>query len=140
MLVLKFGGTSLGSAERMKKVAQLLNSAEPKIAVLSAMSGTTNSLVEIANYISHNENNLAADLIEGLRIEYHRVIEELYSKEETKKHGLKLVGNHFDYLLSFTQDSFTINTEKTILAQGELLSTTIFQLYLEEIRQKSKIL
>lgn len=140
MLVLKFGGTSLGSAERIKKVAKLLNSAEPKIAVLSAMSGTTNSLVEIANYISHHENNLAADLIEGLRVKYHKVIAELYSKEETKKHGLKLVGNHFDYLLSFTQDSFTINTEKTILAQGELLSTTMFQLYLEEIRQKSKLL
>lgn len=140
MLVLKFGGTSLGSAERMKRVAKLLNSAEPKIVVLSAMSGTTNSLVEIANHLVHNENNLAAEVIEGLRVKYHMVNKELYAKDETKKYGLQLVDSHFNYLLSFTQDPFSINTEKAILAQGELLSTTMFQLYLEEIRQKSKLL
>jgi aspartate kinase len=133
MEVLKFGGTSVGSAERMKKVAQLLDGDGSRIVVLSAMSGTTNSLVEIANYLFDKKNELASDLIEGLRSKYQKTIKELYSTEASLKKAEELILSHFNYLQSFTQDSFTIHEEKAVLAQGELLSTALFQLYLEEI-------
>jgi aspartate kinase len=141
MLILKFGGTSVGSAERMQKVADLLQEVPgKKIVVLSAMSGTTNSLVEIANYLFEKKNSIAADLIEGLRAKYYKEVNVLYKDDFFKSKGKDLVDSHFDYLLSFTQDSFTIHEEKAVLAQGELLSTALFQLFLEENNQKSKLL
>ena len=132
MKVLKFGGTSVGSADRFKKVASLINDGEKKVVVLSAMSGTTNSLVEIANYLFKKKNSIASDLIEGLRTKYLKVIDELYADEATVKRAIELINSHFDYLQSFTQDSFTIHEEKAVLAQGELISTALFQLYLNE--------
>jgi len=140
MKVLKFGGTSVGSAKRIKKVAALLSNDEKKIVVLSAMSGTTNSLVEIANYLFEKKNELASDLIEGLRAKYLKVASELYTKENFLQKGKDLIASHFDHLLSFTQDSFTIHEEKAVLAQGELISTALFQLYLEELGQASALL
>lgn len=140
MEILKFGGTSVGSADRMKEVARLVQQGERKIVVLSAMSGTTNSLVEIAGYLFQKKNNLAADLIEGLRAKYKKVIQELFSKEDSINHAEELIKSHFDFLLSFTQDSFTLHEEKAVLAQGELLSTALFQLYLQEIGEKSVLL
>jgi aspartate kinase len=132
MNILKFGGTSVGSAQRMKEVGELVQSEGKKLVVLSAMSGTTNSLVEIANYLFEKKNELAADLVEGLRAKYKKSIKELYSNEEILKEGEELITSHFDFLLSFTQDSFTIHEEKAVLAQGELLSTAMFQLYLKQ--------
>lgn len=141
MIIMKFGGTSVGSAARMKRVAELAQEVSgKKIVVLSAMSGTTNSLVEIANYLFKKKNNLAAELIAGLRTKYYQEVEALFSEDDFKVKGKELVDSHFDYLLSFTQDSFTIHEEKAVLAQGELLSTALFQLYLEEINQESKLL
>lgn len=140
MVVYKFGGTSVGSAERMKKVAELIKSDERKIVVLSAMSGTTNSLVEIAAYLFKGQADLAASLIEGMRLQYKKTVEELYAQESYRSKGLELINSHFDYLLSFTQDSFTIHEEKAVLAQGELLSTALFQFYLEENGIKSSLL
>ena len=133
MEVLKFGGTSVGSADRMKNVANLIQSKGKKMVVLSAMSGTTNSLVEIANSLFEKKNELAADLIEVLRTKYFKNVDELFKAEDYKNKGTELVNSHFDFLQSFTQDSFTIHEEKAVLAQGELLSTALFQLYLEEI-------
>lgn len=140
MEILKFGGTSVGSAERMKEVAKLVQHGEQKIVVLSAMSGTTNSLVEIASYLFQKKNNIAADLIEGLRAKYKKVIQDLFSKQASIDEAENLIKSHFDYLLSFTQDSFTIHEEKAVLAQGELLSTALFQMYLQEIEVKSVLL
>lgn len=141
MLILKFGGTSVGSAARMKKVAELLQEVPgKKIVVLSAMSGTTNSLVEIANYLFEKKNSIAADLIEGLRAKYYKEVDELFADDFFKTKGKELVDSHFDFLLTFTQDSFTIHEEKAVLAQGELLSTALFHLYLEEVNKASKLL
>ncbi|MEQ8909031.1 MAG: aspartate kinase [Vicingaceae bacterium] len=140
MQIIKFGGTSVGSAERMKQVAQLIQGESPKIVVLSAMSGTTNNLVEIANYLFQKKNDTAANLIEGLRSRYLKLVEELYTKEEFKEGAQELIKSHFDFLLSFTQDSFTIHEEKAVLAQGELLSTALFQYYLEEQKIKSSLI
>ncbi len=140
MVVLKFGGTSVGSAQRMKEVANLVLTPEPKVVVLSAMSGTTDSLVEVANCLFEKKNEIAANLVEGLRAKYLQIVEELFSSIVFKTKGKDLIKSHFDYLHSFTLDSFTLHEEKAILAQGELLSTALFHLYLAEINTASVLL
>lgn len=140
MNILKFGGTSVGSAERMHALVNLINSADRKIVVLSAMSGTTNALVEICNALYNKESASANELISSLETKYLNEIEKLYSTDNYKLKGQDLIKHHFNYLRSFTLDMFTVNEEKAILAQGELLSTAMFQFYLEEIGLKSALL
>ncbi len=140
MKVLKFGGTSVGSAARMRDVAKLVCDGEQKIVVLSAMSGTTNSLVEIADYFYKNNTSGALERINALEQKYSGVIDELYSTVESKSEARTIVKSLFEYLRSFSKSVFTLFEEKAILAQGELLSTTIFQLYLTEMGEKSALL
>jgi aspartate kinase len=140
MKVLKFGGTSVGSAARMRDVAKLICDGEQKIVVLSAMSGTTNSLVEISDYLYKNNTSGALEKINVLENKYFDVIENLYSTAETKTEATVIIKALFEYLRSFSKSVFTLFEEKVILAQGELLSTTIFQLYLNEIGEKSALL
>lgn len=140
MQVLKFGGTSVGSASRFKSIAQLLDPSERQIIVLSAMSGTTNSLVEIASYLYSGKSSLAINLIKGLHARYYKTVEDLYDSSEVKITGKAIVDSHFNYLLTFTRDTFTVHEEKAVLAQGELLSTALFQLYLTEIGVQAKLL
>lgn len=130
--ILKFGGTSVGTASRIKDLLKLTVNSEPKVVVLSAMSGTTNYLVEICNSLYHKNTELADAQITKLHIKYIEVIEELYSSHEHLKKAKQLILNHFNYIKSFTLDMFTMNEEKAILAQGELLSTALFHYYLEE--------
>ncbi|RIJ33960.1 aspartate kinase [Pontibacter oryzae] len=132
MKILKFGGTSVGSAERMKAVASLIHNGEPKIVVLSAMSGTTNALVQIAETLYQNNHSEAKALIQALHDKYKQVVEELYITNDKKKQANELLTQHFEYLTAFTLDLFTIHEERAVLAQGELLSTALFQLFLEE--------
>ena len=140
MKIFKFGGTSVGSAERMHALAKLINSNEPKIVVLSAMSGTTNNLVEIATALYAKENDKARLLIDELDKKYREVITHLYTTPPALKKGQELLDSHFEYLRAFTMDMFTINEERAILAQGELLSTALFHYYLEEINIASVLL
>lgn len=140
MQVLKFGGTSVGSAERMKALVSLVVNANPKIVVLSAMSGTTNALVEIANALYEKNNAKAVELINKLEEKYKAEVSKLYAKESSLNKGTQLIKYHFDYIRSFTLDMFTVNEEKAILAQGELLSTAMFHFYLEEIGVNSVLL
>ena len=140
MKVLKFGGTSVGSAERMKEVAGLVSGNDKKIVVLSAMAGTTNKLVEIAQYLYAKENNNASAIIDDLEISYYKAAEELLLSPEYSVKGKELISSHFSYLRAFTQDLFTRYEERAILAQGELISTALFQLYLEEQGIKSVLL
>lgn len=140
MLVLKFGGTSVGSAERMKEVAELINTPETKIVVLSAMSGTTNSLVEIAEYLYQKNIDAANEKINLLEKNYEKVVDELFSTETYKSKGLELIKSHFNYIKAFTQDMFTLFEEKAVLAQGEMLSTALFHFYLEENQHSSVLL
>jgi len=140
MKVLKFGGTSVGSAARMRDVAKLICDGDQKIVVLSAMSGTTNSLVEISDYFYKNNTSGALERINALEQKYFDVIEELFSTAEAKKEAMSVVKSLFEYLRSFSKSVFTLFEEKAILAQGELLSTTIFQLYLNETGEKSALL
>ena len=140
MKVLKFGGTSVGSAQRMKEVAKLICDGQQKIVVLSAMSGTTNSLIEIADYFYKNNPAGAIERINLLEQKYEQDIDGLYSNAKYKEKARELIGEQFDYLRTFSQAVFTIFEEKVILAQGELISTTMFQLYLEEIGENSVLL
>lgn len=132
MKVLKFGGTSVGSAVRMKNLVPLITQHQPCIVVLSAMSGTTNALLEIARALYAKENEKADGLIKTLENKYYDVAKELFASGSFKQKGIELIREHFDYLKSFTVDSFTANEEKAILAQGELLSTALVHYYLEE--------
>jgi len=132
MKVLKFGGTSVGSAQRMKEVSNLILDGQKKIVVLSAMSGTTNTLVEISDYLYKRNPDAANETINKLAQKYAGVVEELYSTKEYKQKTLELLQSHFDYIRSFTKNLFTLFEEKVILSQGELLSTAMFSNYLSE--------
>jgi len=122
----------VGSAERMRSVASLIQRDEPKIVVLSAMSGTTNALVQIAETLYQNKNTEANAQIDALHDKYKQVVEELYTSPEKRRQANDLLTNHFSYLRAFTQDLFTVHEERAVLAQGELLSTALFQFFLEE--------
>lgn len=139
-LVLKFGGTSVGSAQRIKDLVKLTVNDTPKIVVLSAMCGTTNSLVEINTALYEKNTEKAKTLISTLKQKYEKEITELYSKPESLEKAKQLINNHFNYITAFTLDMFTSNEEKAILAQGELLSTALFHYYLEEIGTPSVLL
>lgn len=132
MKVLKFGGTSVGSAQRMKDVAKLITDGEQKIVVLSAMSGTTNTLVEISDYLYKKNPEGANEVINKLEAKYKQHIDELFSTEEYKQKTLEFVKSVFDYIRSFTKDIFTLFEEKVILAQGEIISTNMVTNYLCE--------
>lgn len=132
MKVLKFGGTSVGSAQRMKDVAKLITDGEQKIVVLSAMSGTTNTLVEISDYLYKKNPEGANEVINKLEAKYKQHIDELFSTEEYKQKILEFVKSVFDYIRSFTKDIFTLFEEKVILAQGEIISTNMVTNYLCE--------
>ncbi|GGK08609.1 MULTISPECIES: aspartate kinase [Parabacteroides] len=140
MKILKFGGTSVGSAQRMKDVAKLICSGDRNIVVLSAMSGTTNSLVEISDYLYKKNPDGANEIINKLAQKYYGHIEELYSTDEYKQKAKELVKSHFDYIRTFTKDLFTLFEEKVVLAQGELISTGMMNLYLNETGVKSVLL
>ena len=132
MKVLKFGGTSVGSAQRMKEVAKLINDGEKKIVVLSAMSGTTNTLVEISDYLYKKNPDGANEVINRLEAQYKKHIYELYSTENYKQKTLDTIKAQFDFIRSYTKDLFTLFEEKVILAQGELMSTCMMTNYLLE--------
>ena len=141
MKVMKFGGTSVGSPERMKGVASLVTeSGEPTFIVLSAMSGTTNSLVEISDYLYKKNPEGANEVINNLEKKYMQHVEDLYSTDEMKKTTREFLQGEFNYLRSFTKDLFTSFEEKSIVAQGEIMSTNMVVNYLKEQGIKAVLL
>ena len=141
MKVMKVGGTSVGSPERMKGVASLVTkSGEPTFIVLSAMSGTTNSLIEISDYLYRKNPEGANEVINNLEQKYFGHIDELYSTDEYKQKTRLFVTEIFDYLRSFTKGLFTSFEEKNIVAQGEVLSTNMVVNYLQEQGVKATLL
>jgi len=133
MKVLKFGGTSVGKPERMHQVTQLITKdAEPKIVVLSALSGTTNALVAIGEAMAAGEREQARQLIEKLETHYQSFIKELVKTEGAYTKAKKVLTEHFEFLNIILKISFSEALNKDILAQGELLSTKLFSIYLEE--------
>jgi len=139
MIVLKFGGTSVGNAENIKKTVEIISSfSEAKIVVLSAVSGTTNSLVHINNLLANGKKEEAISAIDQLEHRYHSLIDELFLSEYSQLKALTFIRNNFSYLRSLTNKSF--ENEKVILAQGEIISTNLFQLYQGEIGNTSKLI
>jgi aspartate kinase len=140
MKVLKFGGTSVGSPERMKKLLDIVDASQRQIVVLSAVSGTTNSLVEIGQAYLTGDKNKAAALITALKDKYEIFIKDLFAKPEFLAQGKDVIDYHFSLLSSLANDLFTAIEDKIILAQGELLSTTLYHVYLKEIGVPSVLL
>ena len=134
MKVMKFGGTSVGTPQRMKEVTSLVTkSGEPVFVVLSAMSGTTNSLVEISDYLYKKNPDGANEVINALEQKYYRHLPELYATEEYQTLTKEFLNEEFDYLRSFTKELFTSFEEKSIVAQGEMMSTNMVVNYMKEI-------
>ncbi|MDB5010203.1 MAG: lysC 1, partial [Mucilaginibacter sp.] len=140
MKVLKFGGTSVGSPARMKNLLDIIDASERQIIVLSAVSGTTNSLVEIGQAYLAGDKNKAAALISALKDKYEIFIKELFAKPEFLAQGKEVIDYHFGLLSNLANDLFTTIEEKIILAQGELLSTTLYHVYLKETGVSSVLL
>ncbi|MCI6503793.1 MAG: aspartate kinase [Prevotella sp.] len=141
MKVMKFGGTSVGSPERMQDVAKLVTkSGEPTFVVLSAMSGTTNSLVEISDYLYKKNPEGAQEVINTLEKKYMGHVENLYSTDEMKRKTADFLRKEFEYLRSFTKDTFTSFEEKIVVAQGEVMSTNMVTNYLNEQGVKTVLL
>ena len=140
MKVLKFGGTSVGSAERIRKVAGIVTGKGKNIVVLSAMAGTTNTLVEISDYLYKKNVNGAHDIVNALELKYLETIGSLYDKESTKTAATAAIKERFDYLRSLAKANFTVLEEREILAQGEMMSTAMMHLYLQEHGVKSVLL
>ncbi len=140
MKVLKFGGTSVGSAERMRGVADIVVNDEPKIVVLSAMSGTTNSLVAIGEKLYADDKDGAKKAIAELEYKYFETVKELYKSDEYQEKANAIINEHFDFMKSFVVNVFNLFQERALLAQGELLSTKMFHLFLEENGVESALL
>lgn len=141
MKVLKFGGTSVGTPQRMQDVSQLITADhQPKLVVLSAMSGTTNTLVEISDYLYKKNPEGANNIINRLEQKYMQHIDKLYSTEEWKEKTRTFLHEEFDYLRSFTKVHFTSFEEKVVLAQGEIMSTNMVTNYLLETGIKAILL
>ncbi len=133
MKVMKFGGTSVGKPERMHDVARLINAdPERKIVVLSALSGTTNALVEIGQAAAGFQREQAQVLINKLANHYHAFIRQLLKTDASQQIALEIIKEHFEFLSIILRISFSESLNKDILAQGELLSTKLFSVYLEE--------
>ena len=132
MKVLKFGGTSVGSAERMQNVVNLINDGDTKIVVLSAMSGTTNSLIEFTNYLRNGNVNGACEHSTFLQTKYMQTINELYRNEEVKAMATAKVNGIFAHLRDLAQQTLCDDLEKEIVAQGEIISTNMVTFYMQE--------
>ena len=141
MKVMKFGGTSVGSPSRMKEVVNLVTkSGEPVFIVLSAMSGTTNSLIEISDYLYKKNPEGANEVINMLEKKYMKHVEELYTTDEMKQNTHEFIASEMNYLRSFTKELFTSFEEKSIVAQGEMMSTNMVVNYMKEQGIKAVLL
>lgn len=140
MKVFKFGGTSVGSPENMRSVMNIITDGEPKIVVLSAMSGTTNTLVEISNCLYNDKKDEARTIISDLKAKYAKVVADLYETTEYRAMGQKIIDEQFDTLESQVDGEFEPVKEQIILAQGELISTALVTNLLKENGQKAVLL
>ncbi|MCW8880091.1 MAG: aspartate kinase [Kangiellaceae bacterium] len=140
MRVLKFGGTSLGDASRMNNVSNIVTKQGKVLVVLSAVAGTTDSLVKIAEYVKHAESARANEVIDVLRNHYKRYIELLYDQSQNKEIAESFVESQLNDISELSLTPATPSTEFHILAKGEIISTELFQLLLQEQGQSSVLL
>jgi aspartate kinase len=140
MKVLKFGGTSVGSIENMNAVMRQIADGEKKLVVLSAMSGTTNALVEISDYLYKRNKDAATTQINKLENKYKEVVSSLYKDKSRKQAAQKAVNKSFDAIRKQASMAFGPVGEQTILAQGELISTALFTHLMIENGYNTKLL
>ncbi|MBU1819997.1 MAG: aspartate kinase [Bacteroidetes bacterium] len=142
MQVWKFGGTSVGKPERMHSIRQLITSTDTrKIVVLSALSGTTNALIAIGESAKANQDAEAVQRIKDLKDHYDTFIKELYQTEAGLAKGQAIVDKEFSFIRSLANiKPFTSKQDKELVAEGELLSTQMFEAYLEEQGENSILL
>ncbi|NDV68377.1 aspartate kinase [Dysgonomonas sp. 25] len=132
MKIQKFGTATLASADKIKAVAAILKEGGGDIAVLSSMQGTAEALTEISNYLYKKNQEGANEIINRLELEYLNLSSVLFVKDEFRQKASGLITAKFDYIRSFTKDLFTLFEERIVLAQGEILSTELVNLYLTE--------
>ena len=132
MKILKFGGTSLGTPQRMQTVADIINDGHPKIVVLSAMGGTTDSLEDITNYLSKDNKDAAREIAAEVERTYKGFAGKIFQSKEFRNRALEMIQSHFNHIRSFFYQSFSSAQEKSIMAQGELITSTLFHYMLEE--------
>lgn len=141
MIVLKFGGTSVGSVENFRKVANIVQETkEDKVVVLSAMSGVTNTLVSIAESLRTNNSQEALSQINTLNEKYQEVATELLNTDDSLHRMEEVLKAHESTLLSIVAEPYSLQNENIIMAQGELVSTNFFQLLLEELDSNSVLI
>lgn len=141
MIVLKFGGTSVGKPERMKKIAELvLGTPGKKIVVLSALSGTTNTLVAIGDHLLAGQKAKAEDEIVALEKHYLAFVKELFSSESSQAIGLEIVSRFFIFIRLLAAGQFDNKSYRELLAQGELISTELFYQHLQERKISARLL
>jgi aspartate kinase len=141
MLVVKFGGTSVGKPERMKKIAHLvMEMPGKKVVVLSALSGTTNTLMRIGNHLVAQQLTAAEQEISTLEKHYEQFIKELYGSESYRAIGHEIVSRYFSLFRLLAAGKFDDRSFRELLAQGELISTELFYHHLQEIKVSSRLL
>jgi aspartate kinase len=141
MIVVKFGGTSVGKPERMKKIAELvLGTPGKKVVVLSALSGTTNTLVAIGDHLLAGQHAKAEEEIAGLEKHYHAFIKELYGTESFQAIGQEIVSRFFIFIRLLAAGQFDSKSYRELLAQGELISTELFYQHLQERKVSARLL
>lgn len=131
MIVMKFGGTSVGSPQRMREVAELIHDGQPKVVVLSAVAGTTNKLADLAACLRQGDQACASDRLEMLFREYLEFVSDLLPGEQWRNQGLRVLNACFLAIREQFVPGFGAREENVILAQGELISTQLFQIYLQ---------
>ncbi|HEY6082321.1 MAG TPA: aspartate kinase [Chitinophagaceae bacterium] len=141
MKVLKFGGTSVGKPERMHAVAKLVTSDHsPRLVVLSALSGTTNALADISLSLAAVDKPAAKLQIDRLQAHYEEFYQQLVTTADARLRAKAVIDEHFEFLNIILKISYSEALNKDILAQGELLSTRLFCVYLEEIKAPAVLL
>src|SRR5690606_14367734 len=130
MKVLKFGGTSVGSPERIEQLSPIIKSqtADKHLVVLSAVAGTTTDLVTLANLYAKKEFESAQKHANQLHERYVKFVNELFKTTEGNTEALNFINEIFELLLGFVNTEVTPKEERIILAQGEIISTTLFHL------------
>ncbi|MDR3220220.1 MAG: aspartate kinase [Dysgonamonadaceae bacterium] len=132
MKVLKFAGSSIGSAVKMNKVAALIREAKGNIIVISAISGMTDALLEISDYLYKKNSDAANEIINQLENSCLTFVSELYATQAYKLQARELLKERFHSIRSCAKDLFTSFEEKVILAEGELISSELMYLLLRE--------
>lgn len=140
MKVLKFGGTSIGNAQRMRELLKIINTEESQLIVLSAVAGTTNALIEINEALYIEKREIAHSKIDALKESYKQLIKELYTVDSILSKAENTINQHFDAIYGLSNDLFTQVEEKIIVAQGELISTALFHYLMEELGIHSVLL